>query len=95
MPINIAPPDIQDTPPSDGAHPSLEMLSLSMTQTISLLMQNAVTAQQNAQITNAAVIASTCKRILDASKQKVASAADDTDTNTSTTAAAPSEKKAR
>ncbi len=66
MPVTIERPDVQDT--ANGTQNtetiSLEMLNIAMTQSISLLMQNAVSAQQHAQIVNTSLTASICKRIL-------------------------------
>jgi flagellar motor protein MotB len=56
---------------------SKDMLDLVMAQTLGLAMQNAVTAQQNAQILNSAIVAATCTRILSARNTTDENAADD------------------
>ena len=43
---------------------SVDMLNILMAETIGMAMQNAVSAQQNAQIVNSAIVSATCSRIL-------------------------------
>jgi hypothetical protein len=49
---------------------SVGMLSMAMTEAMGLAMHNAVSAQQNAQILNAAAVSATCTRILTATRTK-------------------------
>ncbi len=57
-------PQIPVIPVIKNDSTSLEMLNLVMTETLGMSMHNAVTAQQNAQMLNTAIITSTCSKIL-------------------------------
>jgi hypothetical protein len=52
----------------NGINTPQQMINLVQVQTLSLNMNNAVTAQQNAYTVNAAVVSSICTRILSAGK---------------------------
>ncbi len=66
-------PQKQATDTTEGAQnissTTNEMLDLALVQSLGLTMQNAVTAQQNAQTLNAAIVSATVARILSTKKK--------------------------